>query len=205
MIDTLMRYLPRQLEIGFSGLAFIVSASFFAAGAGTAEPGSAVIAAPVMMTAAVSAESRLIADQSILSNDDVTWHDHTSNASERAARDPELECVAKVVHHEASNQPRLGQLAVAQIIVNRAHSGRFPSTPCDVANQPGQFFNLTSYNPRRDTHQWQTALEVSAQALDGGRDVTGGAYFYHAASQAPNRFFQSRRRVLTLGDHVFYR
>jgi N-acetylmuramoyl-L-alanine amidase len=126
-------------------------------------------------------------------------------APERALVDPELECIAKVVHHEAANQPRDGQLAVAQLIMNRVESGRFPDTPCKVANQPGQFFNTHAYRPRKDS-RWDMAVDVAREARDGATaDVVPGAYFYHAAYQAPNRFFQSRQRVAVLGDHVFYR
>ncbi len=120
--------------------------------------------------------------------------------------DPELECMAKVVLHEAGNQPRRGQLAVAQVIMNRIGSGRFPTTACGVANQRGQFFSTASYNPSRDSAQWESAVAVSRQARDGTADaVAPGALFYHAAYAAAGSFFRSRQRVVTLGDHIFYR
>src|SRR6478736_315825 len=62
----------------------------------------------------------------------------------------ELECMAKVVHHESRGQPRRGQLAVAQALVNRLKAGRFGDSICAVAAQRGQFFDVTSYHPRRD-------------------------------------------------------
>jgi spore germination cell wall hydrolase CwlJ-like protein len=123
-----------------------------------------------------------------------------------AALDPQLECIAKVVHHEAANQSREGQLAVAQIIMNRVESGRFPDTPCGVANQPGQFFNTASYQPRRTSPRWATAVEVARDVLDGDTsDVSDGAYFYHAAYQPATAFFRTRTRVTQIGDHIFYR
>src|SRR4051812_26291967 len=39
--------------------------------------------------------------------------------------DQELTCLAKIVHHEAGNQSAAGQLAVAQVVMNRVRSGRF--------------------------------------------------------------------------------
>lgn len=123
-----------------------------------------------------------------------------------AANDAELECMAKVVHHESANQPREGQLAVAQLIMNRLESGRFPDTVCAVVNQPGQFFKTASYNPRRDSGTWKVAMDVSREAMAGvTADVVPGALFYHAAYQAPNRFFRTRTRAGVLGDHIFYR
>lgn len=127
--------------------------------------------------------------------------------AESATLDAELECMAKIVHHEAANQSRDGQRAVAQVILNRVASGRFPTTICGVAHQPGQFFDTRRYNPRRDTATWVTAVEVAREVRDGERRdvVPANALFYHAAYQPPTRFFRTRTRVATLGDHVFYR
>ncbi|MDB5688858.1 MAG: cell wall hydrolase SleB [Sphingomonas bacterium] len=128
------------------------------------------------------------------------------DADETAAIDPELECMAKVVHHEAGNQSRRGQLAVAQTILNRIQSGRFADTICGVANQPGQFFRTAAYDPDRSGAQWQSALSVSRQARRGeAADVAPGALFFRASYASANRFFRSRQQVATLGDHVFYR
>jgi len=119
-----------------------------------------------------------------------------------AAIDPdELDCLAKVVLHEAGNQSRTGQLAVAQVVMNRVRSPRFPDTVCDVVMQRGQFFNVHAYNPRRDS-RWHTAVEIARDALTGASGpVIGRALFFHAASA---RAF-NRTRVGRIGDHVFYR
>lgn len=116
-------------------------------------------------------------------------------------------CMAKVVYHEAANQPREGQIAIAQLILNRAEAGgRFPQTVCGVTNQPGQFFDTTRYTPPRQDRRWQKAIEVAHEVLTGSsEDLTKGALFYHANSQAPNHFFKTRTRVNALGSHVFYR
>lgn len=120
--------------------------------------------------------------------------------------DKHLECLAKVILHEASNQPRTGQLAVAQLVMNRVGKPKFGDSVCAVINQPGQFFSTASYNPRRDTQNWANAVEIARQAMAGDTDqVVPGAVFYHAARQSPNRFFRTRERISMVGDHVFYR
>lgn len=117
----------------------------------------------------------------------------------------ELECMAKVVHHEAANQPRAGQLAVAQLMMNRMESGRFADTICGVAAQRGQFFDVDAYTPRQDA-RWDVAMEVSREAMtDSAKPVVPGALFYHANTQGATSFFRTRQRVATLGDHIFYR
>jgi spore germination cell wall hydrolase CwlJ-like protein len=118
----------------------------------------------------------------------------------------ELECMAKVVHHESRGQPRRGQLAVAQALINRLKAGRFGDSICAVAAQRGQFFNVASYHPSRDTGDWDLAEEVSRDALAGeAEQVAPGALFFRASYAAPNSFFRTRQRVAAVGGHIFYR
>ncbi|HYD11869.1 MAG TPA: cell wall hydrolase [Allosphingosinicella sp.] len=120
--------------------------------------------------------------------------------------DAELECLAKVVVHEAGNQPRAGQLAVAQVVMNRVNDPRrrFGRTICGVIMQRGQFFNVHAYNPSRTNQRWRTAVEVAREARDGTSDqVMEGALFFHAAYARVN--FRGRTRVGRLAGHVFYR
>lgn len=119
--------------------------------------------------------------------------------------DAELTCLAKVVLHESGNQPRDGQLAVAQVVMNRLNDSRrrFGNTICGVVMQRGQFFNVHAYNPRRDA-RWHTAVAVAREARDGNREqVMDGALFFHSASA--NMSFRGRQRIGRLAGHVFYR
>lgn len=119
----------------------------------------------------------------------------------------ELECMAKIVHHEAGNQPREGQIAVAQTLLHRMKSGKFGGSICEVANQPGQFFDTTSYRPSRDSDSWVSAVDVSRAVLRGDEDddVAPGAMYFRASSRRANSFFRTRQRVGAIGDHIFYR
>jgi N-acetylmuramoyl-L-alanine amidase len=131
--------------------------------------------------------------------------------SEAAARKPAFDpsshvCVAKIVLHEAGNQPRAGKVAVAQTLVNRLGDGRFGDSICEVANQPGQFFDLSRYHPRRDSLAWADAMDVAEEVLSGESDVVApGAMFFRASYAPSNSFFRGRRRVAAVGAHVFYR
>jgi N-acetylmuramoyl-L-alanine amidase len=117
--------------------------------------------------------------------------------------DAELICLAKVVVHEAGNQSRTGQLAVAQVVMNRLNDsrGRFGRSICGVVMQRGQFFNVHAYNPPRD-RRWRTAIQIAHDARQGiSAPVIGNALFFHAASA---RAF-NRTRVGRIEGHVFYR
>jgi len=117
-----------------------------------------------------------------------------------------VECMAKVVLHEAANQPREGKIAVAQTLVNRLKAGRFGDTICAVAKQKGQFFHIAGFHPRRDTDGWQDAVEIAHEVLAGEADAVAPGAMYFRASYAPaNSFFRKRERVATVGAHIFYR
>jgi len=118
-----------------------------------------------------------------------------------------VECMAKVVLHEAGNQPHEGKVAVAQTLVNRLKAGgRFGGSICEVANQRGQFFRIASFRPRRDTDGWQEAVEIAHEVLAGQAEPVAPGAMYFRASYAPaNAFFRTRQRVTTVGAHVFYR
>jgi spore germination cell wall hydrolase CwlJ-like protein len=117
-----------------------------------------------------------------------------------------VECMAKVVMHEAGNQPHDGKVAVAETLVNRLAAGRFGGSICAVANQPGQFFNTAAYNPDRDADSWTSAVEVARAVLSGQADpVAPGAMFFRASTHAASTFFRSRQRVASVGAHIFYR
>lgn len=178
----------------------LVAGALFAAAAIPAT----LFAPDALLAATISSES--IPILLTLDNGVIDAEPSSQQMTDTAEADAELECMAKVVLHEAGNQSRSGQLAVAQLIQNRMESGRFADTICGVVNQPGQFFQTSSYNPRRDTAAWESAVSVSREAREGASaDVAPGAMFFRAAYAAPTGFFRTRTRVATLGDHVFYR
>ncbi|HEY4070316.1 MAG TPA: cell wall hydrolase [Sphingomicrobium sp.] len=119
----------------------------------------------------------------------------------------ELECLATGVYFEAKSEPLKGQLAVGQVIANRANSGgRFPSTYCGVLFQRGQFSFVHGHSLPRVSHssrQWQTAVAI-ANIVDQDlkEPVVGNALFFHARYVSPGWHL---KRVASIGNHVFFR
>ena len=118
----------------------------------------------------------------------------------------ELECLAVGIYFESKSEPLAGQLAVGDVIANRARSGRFPSTYCGVLFQRGQFSFVRGRSwptVNRSSRQWQNAVAI-AQIVD--RDLkdsaVGGALFFHAKRVSPG---WRLKRVASIGNHVFYR
>ncbi len=120
--------------------------------------------------------------------------------------DAEHECLAGAVYFESKGEPLTGQLAVAEVILNRAKSGKYPPTVCGVVKQGGQFsFVRGGRIPpvRRNSDAWRKAVAVAhvakADLADGG---IGQAMFFHARYVAPK--WNRLTRVASIGNHVFY-
>jgi Cell Wall Hydrolase len=117
----------------------------------------------------------------------------------------EMDCLAKAVYFEAKGESLDGQLAVAEVIMNRAKSGRFASTLCGVVKQPSQFsfvrgggFPAVVYPA-----MWRQAVGVAHVAMNKLWDGPAqGALYFHAKRVSPN---WGKQRVALVGNHVFYR
>lgn len=119
--------------------------------------------------------------------------------------DGELHCLAVGVYYEAKGEPLAGQLAVAEVILNRTTSGRFPRSVCSVIKQPGQFsFVRGGKLPTPPANgQWRKALAVAQVAQkDLWDSPVPQALYFHARYVKPG---WKRARVGTVGNHVFYR
>lgn len=161
-----------------------------------ARPATAIVPAVVQVPLARPAD---VDDQA----DDAAPQAAPALASADAAS---VECMAKVVLHEAGNQSREGKIAVAQTLVNRLNAGGFGDSICDVVNQKGQYFRIASFHPRKSSDGWQEAVEIAHEVLAGDVDpVAPGAIYFRASYVPANAFFRTRERVATVGAHIFYR
>lgn len=114
----------------------------------------------------------------------------------------QVECMAKVIVHEAGNQGRRGQIAVAQVIRTRLQRVGTGSDVCQIVKQRGQFFNVDRYAPARTSATWTNAVAIATETLKGGgEDVVPGALFFRAAGHP----MRGRVRVAQIENQVFYR
>ena len=120
--------------------------------------------------------------------------------------DPQLACLAGAIYFESKGEPLSGQLAVANVIMNRVESGRFPSTVCGVVTQRGQFsFVRHGEIPPIDTNRkaYHTAMAVAQIAMsDDWKNPAPDALFFHATRVRPG---WGKAEVATIGHHIFYR
>ena len=120
--------------------------------------------------------------------------------------DAEMECLAGAVYFESKGESLAGQLAVAEVVINRAKSGRFPATLCGVVYQKSQFsFVRGGKMPaiNRDSKAWRTAVAIAHIALnEHWESPVKGSLFFHATYVSPG---WRLTRTGTIGNHIFYR
>jgi spore germination cell wall hydrolase CwlJ-like protein len=120
----------------------------------------------------------------------------------------EMRCLAGAVYFEARGEPLAGQLAVAEVIINRTEDPRFPKSYCGVVAQPGQFsFMRGSRMPAVHTGSaaWERAIAVAQIAHKGlWESPAGDAVFFHAKYVRPS-WSQRKTRLAQIDTHIFYR
>jgi N-acetylmuramoyl-L-alanine amidase len=136
--------------------------------------------------------------------------DLTSLVAQLRSSEPgsrELECLAVGIYFESKSEPLAGQLAVGEVIANRANSnGRFPSSYCGVLFQRSQFSFIRGRalpSVPRSSRQWQTAVAIAKIVDQDLKDSAAPkALFFHARRVSPG---WKLKRVASIGNHVFYR
>ena len=132
-----------------------------------------------------------------------------------------ITCLAVAIYFEARSEPIAGQLAVAQVILNRVVDERYPDTVCEVimegpthpsghpVRHKCQFSFWCDGKPENvhDYEAWQTAVRVATAAAEPDAhtiDVSEGATFYHSTNVSPTWRYTMHMTV-EIGHHVFYR
>ena len=118
----------------------------------------------------------------------------------------ELECLAAGIYFESKGEPLIGQLAVGEVIANRAQSGRFPKSYCGVLFQRGQFSFIRGKSwpaIAKNSRAWTTAVAIAKIVDQDLKDSSADkALFFHARRVRPG---WKLKRVASIGNHVFYR
>lgn len=144
-------------------------------------------------------------------------HGFVPTVKKVAYANKERNCLSTAIYHEARGESTDGQWAVANVIINRAMSKRFPGSMCGVVFQnadQGRFhcqftFACDGHSDRPTEYgAWLKASKIAAAAYSeyqqGKRPgvVPGSALYYHTASVSPG--WSNMKRVAQIGAHVFY-
>ncbi|WGW02269.1 cell wall hydrolase [Tropicibacter oceani] len=130
----------------------------------------------------------------------------------RATGGAEWRCLSEALYFEARGETVKGLFGVAEVILNRVDSGRYPNSVCDVINQgTGRKyacqFTYTCDGRPEEIHEpasWERVGKVASIMLAGApRNLTSGATFYHTTAVNP-RWAKKFQRTAKIGDHLFY-
>jgi spore germination cell wall hydrolase CwlJ-like protein len=123
----------------------------------------------------------------------------------------EAHCLAENIYHEARNQSKRGQLAVASVTMNRVHDSEFPNDVCSVVyqrNKSGCQFSWLCKNRTVsfDNPIYKKTYKKSKKILLGEikLDNLDNALFYHADYVKP-RWTKHKEYVTKIETHIFYK
>lgn len=133
-----------------------------------------------------------------------------------AERERHLTCLAKNIYFEAATEPFEGKVAVAQVTINRAESGKYPSDICDVVYQKNVVygkiicqFSWYCLNGPTVKHNglYKESMEVAKKVLLEDFRLPGyqQALWYHAEYIADPVWSKQMIKVGKIGRHIFYK
>ena len=125
----------------------------------------------------------------------------------------ELKCLSEALYFEARGEQIEGQIAVADVIINRKNSSHFPSTICGVVSEGSHRRHACQFSYNCDGKleliydkvTYRRIVKLSSMILNGAfSDVTNGATFFHASEVSPSwsKKFKKTRKI---GRHIFYK
>jgi spore germination cell wall hydrolase CwlJ-like protein len=135
-------------------------------------------------------------------------------ALDEKSRAKSEKCLAEAVYFEARGEAVRGQIAVAQVVMNRVFSGKYPDTVCGAVYQNKhrhlacQFTFACDNNPDviREPEMWERAKKISKAMLDGQiwLPEVGKSTHYHAYWVRPS-WVTEMKKMYKFGVHTFYR
>jgi hypothetical protein len=125
----------------------------------------------------------------------------------------ELWCMATAIYFEARGESYRGQVAVAQVVMNRVAHKLYPSTICGVVYQNQSKRNACQFSfacdgiPEKvsDQKSWKQAQQIASDVVSGKEYLAevGYATHYHATYVKPT-WAPRMKKVTKIGLHVFY-
>jgi spore germination cell wall hydrolase CwlJ-like protein len=126
----------------------------------------------------------------------------------------QLNCLAQAIYFEARGESYRGQVAVAQVVMNRLAYPLYPKTICGVVFQDSSHRNACQFSFACDgipevvnePEAWKQAEDIAKKVADGELYLpeVGNATHYHASYVYPD-WAPEMKRVTRIGQHIFYK
>lgn len=127
-------------------------------------------------------------------------------------RSNQLNCLTRNIYYEAGNEPFEGKVAVAQVTINRAESGKFPSDICKVVYQKDNAIGLCQFSwfcngdvrkPKNMAAYRECEIVARQVLLEEFRlPSLKHALYFHGTYINPG---WKKEKVAVIGNHVFYK
>ncbi|MCX5512329.1 hypothetical protein C3941_09695 [Kaistia algarum] len=127
----------------------------------------------------------------------------------------EQKCLATAIYFEARGEPEKGQLAVAQVVINRLKNPAYPSTVCGVVYQNKDMRNACQFSfacdgiKKRitDAAAWKEAETLARRVLfdDGWWNAKVGSSTHYHANYVKPRWARTMKKMQKIGHHIFYK
>lgn len=117
----------------------------------------------------------------------------------------EIFLFAKLIQAEASSESLQGKTAVANVILNRISSNRFPNTITEVILQENQFEPVTK-NTLEISIPTTDCYTAISNALNGNDESKGALYFYspeYVTDEVILEWFNSLTETIVIENHIF--
>ncbi len=123
-------------------------------------------------------------------------------------------CLAEAIYFEARGEPWKGQVAVAQVVLNRVKNPTYPGSVCGVVYQNKHRRNRCQFSfacdgkkDRIRSHRhWATAQKIAREITAGKHWMKGvGASTHYHATYVRPRWARRMKRLTRIGRHIFYK
>ncbi len=138
---------------------------------------------------------------------------HTELKARSASTMEEHHCLSEAIYYEARSEPVSGQLAVAEVVLNRIDSKHYPNSICGVVYEgshlpTGCQFTFTcdgSLEKAPYGRLWEQSRQVAQMTMVGGvTPFTDRSTHYHTVNVTPH-WSDNMRMTKQIGSHLFYR
>ena len=120
-------------------------------------------------------------------------------------RSQDVHCLAKNIYMEARGEPVEGQIAVAQVTINRVRSGAFGSSICKVVYAKNQFsWTLDKRKKVTSNKEWDASMALAVNVLSGKSHIPNFNALYFHTKQVRPKWAKSKTKVTTISNHIFY-
>lgn len=123
----------------------------------------------------------------------------------------EKQCLISLLWHEARNQSELGLRAVMSVVENRKNHRDYPSSYCNIMQQPKQFSfmqNIKQIQPEpkaSELYKYNLIEQIATEAVTSNFDpVLPSNVLHYTKTKVKKQWMKSKLEYARIQDHKFF-